>query len=54
MTFSKLITTNPPPLPSYRRVTSGPYPRESYVCYHEAVPQNLVEMAFRMALGQAL
>ncbi|XP_045101276.1 protein inturned-like [Portunus trituberculatus] len=33
------------------RLLAAPYQREVYVCYHESVPQNLLEMAFRVSLG---
>ncbi|KAK7063224.1 hypothetical protein SK128_007127 [Halocaridina rubra] len=33
------------------RLILAPYQREVYVCYHESVPQNILEMAFRVSLG---
>ncbi|XP_063243718.1 protein inturned [Bacillus rossius redtenbacheri] len=35
------------------RLFFTPYPREVYVCYHDAAPQNMVEIAFRLALCTA-
>ena len=42
------------PLLSYwvsGRLFLGPNPRECYVCYHDSAPQNMVELAFRLAMG---
>ncbi|XP_050738764.1 protein inturned-like isoform X2 [Eriocheir sinensis] len=33
------------------RLLAVPYQREVYVCYHESVPQNLLELAFKVSLG---
>ena len=42
------------PLLSYwvcGRLFVVPHLRESYVCYHESAPQNLIELAFRLTHG---
>ncbi|KAK3879926.1 hypothetical protein Pcinc_015568 [Petrolisthes cinctipes] len=60
-----LFTYTPPPSPAKRRantfsywvvgrVLGGPYQREVYVCYHEAIPQNLLELAFRVSHGSVI
>ncbi|CAH0559223.1 unnamed protein product [Brassicogethes aeneus] len=33
------------------RLIYMPHPKEVYVCYNESVPQNLVELAFKMNIG---
>lgn len=33
------------------RLLVAPYQREVYVCYHESIPQNILELAFRVSLG---
>ncbi|XP_027211506.1 protein inturned isoform X1 [Penaeus vannamei] len=43
----------PPPLSYWvvGRLLGPPYHREIYICYHEAIPQNVIELAFRVSLG---
>ncbi|XP_045604024.1 protein inturned isoform X1 [Procambarus clarkii] len=33
------------------RLLVAPYQREVYVCFHESVPQNVLELAFKVSLG---
>lgn len=35
-----------------RRVFNKPYLGEVYVCYEDKTPQNLVEIAFRLAMSR--
>lgn len=43
----------PPPLSYWvvGRLLGPPYHREIYICYHETIPQNVIELAFRVSLG---
>ncbi|XP_031556946.1 protein inturned-like isoform X2 [Actinia tenebrosa] len=36
------------------RLFGGEHPKEFYVCYHSSVPQNTVEMAFKLGFGVTL
>ncbi|KAK8742472.1 hypothetical protein OTU49_001901 [Cherax quadricarinatus] len=33
------------------RLLVAPYQREVYVCFHESIPQNVLELAFKVSLG---
>ncbi|XP_018331064.1 protein inturned [Agrilus planipennis] len=35
------------------RLFYDPHPREVYICYHESVPQNIVEVAYKLSLTLA-
>lgn len=30
-----------------------PYPREMYVCYQDTIPQNLIDIAFKLGITLA-
>ncbi|XP_064095515.1 protein inturned-like [Macrobrachium nipponense] len=36
------------------RLIPAPYQREVYICYHESIPQNILELAFRTSLGSVI
>jgi hypothetical protein len=35
----------------FRRLFYMPHPREVYVCYQDNIPQNIIELAFRIDLS---
>lgn len=35
----------------FRRILKEPHKREVYVCYEEGVPQNMVEIAFKLSMS---
>lgn len=35
----------------FRRLFFMPHPREVYICYQDTVPQNIVEIAFKINMN---